>query len=60
MAKNVWAWSILGTFPGNILTCRTQQVDFRIAFGLNHNAPSYSVGIGYYWRFDGLYGQLPM
>jgi Putative MetA-pathway of phenol degradation len=38
---------------------RTQQIDFRIAFGLNHNAPSYVVGIGYSWRFDGLFGQLP-
>jgi hypothetical protein len=33
----------------------TQQVDFRIAFGLNHNAPSYIVGVGYSFRFDGLF-----
>jgi Putative MetA-pathway of phenol degradation len=32
-----------------------QQVDFRIAFGLNHNAPSYIVGVGYSFRFDGLF-----
>ena len=34
---------------------RTEQVDFRIAFGLNHNAPSYVVGMGYSFRFDGLF-----
>jgi Putative MetA-pathway of phenol degradation len=34
---------------------RTQQVDFRIAFGLNHNAPSYIVGVGYSFRIDGLF-----
>jgi len=33
----------------------TQQVDFHVAFGLNHNAPSYIVGIGYSFRFDGLF-----
>jgi hypothetical protein len=33
----------------------TQQVDFHIAFGLNHNAPSYIVGVGYSFRFDGLF-----
>lgn len=31
----------------------TQQVDIHIAFGLNHNAPSYIVGLGYSFRFDG-------
>jgi hypothetical protein len=34
----------------------TQQVDFHVAFGLNHNAPSYIVGVGYSFRFDGLFG----
>jgi hypothetical protein len=29
-----------------------QQVDFHIALGLNHNAPSYIVGVGYSIRFD--------
>jgi Putative MetA-pathway of phenol degradation len=30
----------------------TQQVDFHVALGLNHNAPSYIVGVGYSVRFD--------
>jgi hypothetical protein len=34
---------------------RTQQVDFHVAFGLNHNAPSYLVGVGYSFRIDGLF-----
>jgi hypothetical protein len=33
----------------------TQQVDFRIAFGLNRNAPAYIVGIGYSFRLDGVF-----
>jgi hypothetical protein len=33
----------------------TQQVDFHIAFGLNHNAPSYIAGVGYSFRLDGLF-----
>lgn len=33
----------------------TQQVDFHVAFGLNHNAPSYIVGVGYSFRFDRLF-----
>jgi hypothetical protein len=37
----------------------TQQVDFRVAFGLNHNAPSYIVGVGYSFRFDGLFTRTP-
>jgi hypothetical protein len=32
-----------------------QQVDFHVALGLNHNAPSYIVGVGYSVRFDGLF-----
>src|ERR1700738_2526462 len=32
-----------------------QQVDFHIALGLNHHAPSYIVGIGYSVRFDELF-----
>jgi Putative MetA-pathway of phenol degradation len=35
----------------------TQQVDFHVAFGLNHNAPSYIVGVGYSFRIDGLFAQ---
>jgi Putative MetA-pathway of phenol degradation len=37
----------------------TQQVDFHLAFGLNHNAPSYIVGVGYSFRFDGLFANHP-
>ena len=33
----------------------TQQVDFHLAFGLNRNAPDYIFGIGYSFRFDGLF-----
>jgi hypothetical protein len=32
-----------------------QQLDFHVAFGLNHNAPSYIVGVGYSVRFDELF-----
>lgn len=38
---------------------RTQQVDFHLAFGLNHNAPSYVVGVGYSFRLDGLFANPP-
>jgi hypothetical protein len=34
-----------------------QQVDFRVAFGLNHNSPSYTFGVGYSFRVDGLFKQ---
>jgi hypothetical protein len=37
----------------------TQQIDFHIAFGLNHNAPSYIIGVGYSLRFDGLFAGKP-
>jgi Putative MetA-pathway of phenol degradation len=37
----------------------TQQVDFHVAFGLNHNAPSYIFGVGYSFRFDGLFAGKP-
>jgi hypothetical protein len=30
-------------------------VDFHVAVGLNHNAPSYIIGIGYSVRFDDLF-----
>src|SRR6266851_9135253 len=33
----------------------TQQVDFHVAVGLNYNAPSYIVGVGYSMRFDELF-----
>ena len=32
-----------------------QQVDFHIAYGLSHSAPSYVVGVGYSFRVDGLF-----
>jgi hypothetical protein len=35
----------------------TQQVDFHVAFGLNHNAPNYLVGVGYSFRVDGLFAR---
>jgi hypothetical protein len=34
---------------------KTQQLDFHIAIGLNHNAPAYTVGLGYSFRVDGLF-----
>jgi Putative MetA-pathway of phenol degradation len=37
----------------------TQQIDFHVAFGLNHNAPSYIVGVGYSFRFDRLFAGTP-
>ena len=33
----------------------TQQIDFHIAFGLNHNSPNYIFGLGYSFRLDGLF-----
>src|ERR1700686_4091322 len=36
----------------------TQQVDFHVAFGLNHNAPNYILGLGYLFRFDGLFASM--
>jgi hypothetical protein len=35
---------------------RTQQIDFHVAVGLNHNSPSYILGLGYSFRVDGLFG----
>jgi hypothetical protein len=40
---------------GGYLLTRTQQLDFHLAFGLNHNSPDYIVGVGYSWRFDNLF-----
>jgi hypothetical protein len=34
---------------------RNQQLDFHLAFGLNHNAPRFLVGVGYSFRVDGLF-----
>jgi outer membrane putative beta-barrel porin/alpha-amylase len=32
-----------------------EQIDFHVAFGLNHNSPATIVGIGYSFRIDGLF-----
>jgi hypothetical protein len=32
-----------------------QQIDFHFAFGLNQNAPAYTLGIGYSFRIDRLF-----
>jgi hypothetical protein len=42
---------------GSYRLSQTQQVDFHVAFGLNHNAPSYIVGVGYSFRIDGLFAE---
>jgi hypothetical protein len=34
----------------------TQQLDFHVAVGLNNHAPHYIFGLGYSFRFDGLFG----
>jgi hypothetical protein len=34
---------------------KLHQIDFHVALGLNHNAPSYIVGVGYSFRIDGLF-----
>jgi hypothetical protein len=34
---------------------KTQQIDFHIGAGLNSNSPSYFIGVGYSFRFDGLF-----
>jgi len=41
---------------GGYRITHTQQIDFHIGIGLNHNAPSYIFGIGYSFRLDGLFG----
>ena len=45
---------IIDTGGGYRLT-PTQQVDFHLGFGLNRNSPRYFFGIGYSFRFDGLF-----
>jgi hypothetical protein len=44
-------WNSGGTYH---LT-RTQQLDFHFAVGLNHNSPTYTFGLGYSFRVDGLF-----
>jgi Putative MetA-pathway of phenol degradation len=40
---------------GGYRITETQQVDFHIGFGLNRNAPTYILGVGYSFRLDGLF-----
>ncbi len=40
---------------GNYLLTKTQQIDFHVAFGLNRSSPDYIFGVGYSFRFDGLF-----
>jgi hypothetical protein len=40
---------------GGYRITKTQQIDFHIGVGLNHNAPAYSFGIGYSFRVDRLF-----
>jgi hypothetical protein len=42
---------------GTYLLTPNHQVDFRFAIGLNHNSPSYVVGMGYSFRIDGLFSR---
>jgi Putative MetA-pathway of phenol degradation len=37
-----------------------EQIDFHVAFGLNHNSPSYIIGVGYSFRIDGLFSERPV
>ena len=53
-----------GTIPSQFINSgglyhptHNQQVDFHFAVGLNHNSPTYIVGIGYSFRVDGLFRQ---
>src|ERR1700738_2520613 len=60
-------WEYVGDYPANGNPAQllnsggvyrltpTQQVDFHVAVGLNHNAPSYIVGVGYSVRFDDVF-----
>jgi hypothetical protein len=34
---------------------KTEQIDFHIGAGLDKEAPSFVFGIGYSYRFDGLF-----
>jgi hypothetical protein len=57
----------VGDFPANGATSQlfnsgggyritdTQQIDFHVGFGLNHEAPAYVFGVGYSFRLDGLF-----
>ncbi len=39
------------------LLTRRQQLDVRMAVGLNKNSPDFLVGFGYSFRIDGLFGE---
>jgi len=41
---------------GGYLLNRTEQIDFRLAFGLNRNSPDYIIGVGYSYRWDNFIG----
>jgi hypothetical protein len=47
--------SVLLNSGGMYRLTPTQLVDFHFAVGLNHNAPTYIVGVGYSFRIDGLF-----
>jgi len=34
---------------------RIQQIDFHVAFGVNNSATDFIFGVGYSFRFDGLF-----
>ena len=40
---------------GTYRLTKTQQIDFHVGVGLNHNAPHYIFGLGYSFRLDGLF-----
>jgi hypothetical protein len=42
---------------GSYRITNTQQIDFHIGFGLNGNSPDYVFGLGYSYRWDGLFKQ---
>jgi hypothetical protein len=50
--------SLLLNSGGAYRLTQTQQIDFHVAFGLNHNAPNYIVGVGYSFRLDNFFGTL--
>ena len=49
--------TVLWNSGGMYRLTSNQQVDFHVAFGLNHNSPSYTVGVGYSFRIDGLFSR---
>jgi Putative MetA-pathway of phenol degradation len=41
---------------GSWRVTRLQQLDFHVGFGLNSTSPDHFFGVGYSFRFDGLFG----